>query len=116
MKLRTWLAFILLGLVWGSSFLWIKIAVQEIGPFTLVAYRLLFGALGLLVYVAIQRPALPADRRMWLAMALLGLTNTAVPFVLISWGEQFIELGDRLDPEQHCAAVHHADRPPFSAG
>lgn len=93
MKLRTWLAFILLGLVWGSSFFWIKIAVQEIGPFTLVAYRLLFGALGLLVYVAIQRPALPADRRMWLAMALLGLTNTAVPFVLISWGEQFIDSG-----------------------
>jgi drug/metabolite transporter (DMT)-like permease len=93
LKLRAWLAFILLGLVWGSSFFWIKIAVQEIGPFTLVAYRLLFGALGLLGFVAFQRPALPASRRLWLAMALLGLTNTAVPFVLISWGEQYIDSG-----------------------
>jgi len=49
MKLKEWGAFAVLGLVWGSSFLWIKIAVQEIGPFTLVAFRLLFGVVGLLM-------------------------------------------------------------------
>ena len=43
MKLKHWVAYILLGLVWSTSFLWIKIAVQEIGPFTLVAFRVLFG-------------------------------------------------------------------------
>jgi drug/metabolite transporter (DMT)-like permease len=93
LKLRAWLAFLLLGLVWGSSFFWIKIAVQEIGPFTLVAYRLLFGALGLLGFVVFRRPDAPAGRQEWLAMGLLGLTNTAIPFVLISWGEQFIDSG-----------------------
>ncbi|HJW91676.1 MAG TPA: DMT family transporter [Anaerolineales bacterium] len=91
MKLKDWLAFILLGLAWGSSFLWIKIAVQEVGPFTLVAFRLLFGILGLLVVAAYSRPAWPKTRRLWLALALLGMTNTALPFVLISWGEIHID-------------------------
>ena len=91
MKPKDWLAFSLLGLAWGSSFLWIKVAVQEIGPFTLVAFRLLFGILGLLAVVAYSRPAWPANRRLWLALAVLGITNTALPFVLISWGEIYID-------------------------
>lgn len=91
MKLREWGAFGLLGLVWGSSFLWIKIAVQEIGPFTLVAFRLLFGVLGLLVVAAIRRPTFPREARTWRVLLFLGLINTALPFVLISWGEQYID-------------------------
>lgn len=91
MKMKEWGAFGLLGLVWGSSFLWIKIAVQDTGPITLVAFRLLFGALGLLAVAAVKRPAFPSDRRIWMALVVLGITNTALPFVLISWGEQFID-------------------------
>lgn len=91
MKLKDWLAFLALGLAWGSSFLWIKIAVQEIGPFTLVALRLLFGVIGLLAVVAYNRPRWPAARRLWWVLIVLGLTNTAVPFVLISWGELYID-------------------------
>lgn len=91
MKPRDWMAFVLLGLAWGSSFLWIKLAVQEVGPFTLVAFRLLFGVAGLLAVVAYSRPAWPRDLRQWLILAILGLTNTAVPFVLISWGEIHID-------------------------
>ena len=49
MPMRSWGAFLLLGLVWGSSFLWIKLALTELGPFTLVAFRLLFGALGMAI-------------------------------------------------------------------
>jgi drug/metabolite transporter (DMT)-like permease len=84
---KDWAAFWLLGLIWGSSFLWIRIAVQEIGPFMLVALRVLIGVLGLAVVAAIMRPALPRSPRIYLAMAVLGLFNTALPFVLISWGE-----------------------------
>lgn len=91
MKLKDWLAFLALGLAWGSSFLWIKIAIQEIGPFTLVALRLLFGVVGLLAVVAYSRPRWPGARRLWWVLVVLGLTNTAVPFVLISWGELFID-------------------------
>lgn len=91
MKLREWGAFGLLGLVWGSSFLWIKIAVQEVGPFVLVAFRLLFGLAGLVVVVLARRPRLPVERRVWLMLGILGLTNTFLPFSLISWGEQYID-------------------------
>ncbi len=84
---KEWAAFWLLGLIWGSSFLWIRIAVQEVGPFMLVAMRVLIGVLGLVIVAAITRPALPRSPRIYLAMAVLGLFNTALPFVLISWGE-----------------------------
>ncbi len=93
MKTKDWLAFILLGTVWGSSFLWIKIAVQEIGPILLVALRLLFGILALLVVAAYNRPQWPRRRRVWINLALLGLINNALPYALISWGEQYIDSG-----------------------
>ena len=48
LKLRDWTIFAALGLTWGSSFLWIKIAVQETAPLTVVGLRLLFGWLGML--------------------------------------------------------------------
>ena len=70
MKIKEWSAFALLGLVWGSSFLWIKIAVQDIGPFTLVAFRLLFGLAGLLVVMRLQKARFPRDRRPY---AVLGV-------------------------------------------
>ena len=91
MKGRDWAAFWTLGLIWGSSFLWIKIAVQDVGPFALVGWRLLIGVLGLGVVLLVRRPSLPRDRRLLATLALLGITNTALPFVLISWGEQSID-------------------------
>lgn len=93
MKLKEWSAFALLGLVWGSSFLWIKIAVQEIGPFTLVAFRLLFGAIGLLVVMRLQKQSFPRDRPTLLAFLFMGTFQAALPFTLISWGETRIDSG-----------------------
>ena len=93
MKTKDWLAFIALGTIWGSSFLWIKIAVQEIGPFLLVAFRLLFGMLGLLVVALSTRTEMPRGRRILLILTLIGFTNNAIPYVLISWGEQYIDSG-----------------------
>ncbi len=91
MKPKDWGAFALLGCIWGSSFLWIKIAVRDVDPFTLVGWRLLFGLMGMIVVVGLSRPAFPRDRRTWIFMAILGITNTALPFVLISWGEKTID-------------------------
>ena len=93
MKLKEWGAFSLLGLIWGSSFLWIKIAVSEIGPFTLVAFRLLFGLAGLLVIMRLQKQSFPRNRRVLLAYLFMGAFNTALPFTLISWGETRIDSG-----------------------
>lgn len=91
MKPKHWLIFILLGAIWSSSFMWIKIAVQEIGPITLVAFRALFGLLFGVVVIFIQRVRWPRDFRTWFPLLVLGLTNVAIPFFLISWGEKSID-------------------------
>ena len=91
MKPKHWLVFILLGAIWSSSFMWIKIAVQEIGPITLVAFRALFGLLFGLVVIFIQRASWPRALKEWTPLLVLGITNIAIPFFLISWGEQSID-------------------------
>jgi drug/metabolite transporter (DMT)-like permease len=88
---RQWVLFWALGLIWGSSFLWIKIGVRELDPFTLVGWRLLFGTWGMVTVVLWQRPRFPRETSIWLALALLGIVNTALPFVLITWGEKSID-------------------------
>lgn len=88
--MKQWLVFGLLGVVWGSSFLWIKIAVAETGPFTLVTFRLLFGLLGLALIMLARKQGLRMSKRTLAAFAFMGVFNTAVPFVLITWGEQYI--------------------------
>lgn len=86
-----WSLFLLLGAAWGSSFMWIKIAVQDVGPFALVGWRLLFGSLGMAVVLRLRGTALPRGWSTWRDLAALGLINTALPFVLISWGEQTVD-------------------------
>lgn len=93
MKLKHWIAFLALVLLWGSSFLWIRIALDEVSPVTLVAFRLFFGAVGLLAAYLIMRPPLPTDTKIIWLIVLLGLINNAIPFLLISWGQQFIDSG-----------------------
>jgi drug/metabolite transporter (DMT)-like permease len=91
MKPKHWFAFILLGVVWSASFLWIKIAVQEVGPFLLVGFRVVFGALTGILATILLRTAWPRDRLTWITYTILGVTSVAIPFVLISWGEQTID-------------------------
>lgn len=86
-------ALVLLGLIWGSSFLWIKIAIGEIPPATLVAWRMTLGAAGMLAFLLAVGRRLPISRAALANLALLGLINTALPIFLISWGEQFIDSG-----------------------
>ena len=71
--------------------MWIKIAVQEVGPITLVAFRVLFGLLFGIVVIFIQHAQMPRSFKEWSPLLLLGITNVAIPFFLISWGEQSID-------------------------
>lgn len=91
MRLKHWIVFVLLGLIWSSSFLWIKIGVQEIGPMALVAFRMLFGALTALSIAAFMKVKWPRDPRTWGIFAILGPTSLAIPIFFISWGEQTID-------------------------
>ncbi|HEU5041580.1 MAG TPA: EamA family transporter [Gemmatimonadales bacterium] len=85
--------FLLLGLIWGSSFLWIKIALQEIGPATLVALRMSLGAIGFMLFLPFIGERLPRRWRELLPLAVLGLINTGLPIFLISWGELHVDSG-----------------------
>lgn len=91
MKTKHWIAFISLGLIWSSSFLWIKIGVQEIGPMALVAFRALFGLLAAGSIAVYQKVAWPRDWKTWGVYAILGPTSIAIPIFFISWGEQTID-------------------------
>ncbi|HUG34510.1 MAG TPA: EamA family transporter [Anaerolineales bacterium] len=91
MKLKHWIVFILLGLIWSTSFLWIKIGVQEIGPMALVSFRMLFGALTAVAIAAYQKVKWPRDWKTWGTFAILGPTSLAIPIFFISWGEQTID-------------------------
>ena len=79
-------ALILLGGLWGASFLFIRVAVPALGPFALVEMRVALAVLALLVYgLAIGR--LPRLRAHWREFLVLGAVNSAVPFSLISFAE-----------------------------
>ena len=91
MRFQHWIVFFLLGLIWSTSFLWIKIGVREIGPLSLVAFRMLFGALTALAIALYQKVTWPRDLKTWGTFAILGPTSLAIPIFLISWGEQTID-------------------------
>jgi len=84
---------LILGAIWGTSFLFIKIVVTEIGPMTLVAGRLGLAALLMWSILWFRKVPLPKSRHIWTTYAVIGLMNGALPFSLISWGEQYIPSG-----------------------
>ena len=87
-----WLLFILLGFLWGSSYLFIKIGVDAgLQPFTLVSLRLLIGLALLAAVVSIAREALPRDPKTYGHLAVMGLFSVALPFMLITWAEQSVD-------------------------
>ena len=99
-----------LALIWGSSFMFIKVAVREVEPSTLILGRLGLAALTLAVVV----PALAGGRSVardlrahWRPLVVVGLLNTAIPFWLLSWGETRIDSG--------LASIIQASVPIFNA-
>src|SRR6476620_8159677 len=86
-----WLVFFALGFMWGSSYLFIKLAVDDFGTFTLVALRLVVGAILLWTVVRIAKQPLPRDRRTYGHLLVMAIINITIPFLLITWAEQSVE-------------------------
>jgi drug/metabolite transporter (DMT)-like permease len=86
-----WAIFAALGLFWGSSYLFIKIGVETLSPFTLIAGRLAVGATLLAVVLAASSQRLPRNRRTYGHLAVMAVLNIVIPFSLITWGEQSID-------------------------
>jgi drug/metabolite transporter (DMT)-like permease len=76
----------LLGAIWGGSFLFMRIASADFGPFALVEIRLALGALILLPFL--WRARSQFTPRLWLHLAWISAINSAIPFVLFAWGAE----------------------------
>ena len=83
----------LLALIWGSSFLLIKFALEGVTPPQLVLGRLIAGAVVLLVIVKVTGGALPRERAVWGHLALMSVVANIIPFFLFAWGEQRVTSG-----------------------
>lgn len=83
---RTPLELLALGAIWGSSFLFMRIAANPFGPFALVEVRLALGALVLLPFLWRERAHFRAG--MWPRLAMIGAINSAIPFLLFAWAAQ----------------------------
>jgi drug/metabolite transporter (DMT)-like permease len=77
---------LLLGAIWGASFLFMRVAANDFGPFALVEVRLALGALVLLPFLWQARSQFSG--RLWLRLAGISLINSAIPFALFAWGAQ----------------------------
>jgi drug/metabolite transporter (DMT)-like permease len=86
-----WLIFLALGFMWGSSYLFIKLAVDDFGTFTLVALRLAVGAALLWIAVKLARQELPREPRIYGHLVVMAVVNIVIPFVLITWAEQSVD-------------------------
>jgi drug/metabolite transporter (DMT)-like permease len=99
-----------LSAIWGSSFMFIKVGIEELEPSTLVAGRLVLAALTLVVIVALRTPlgaAFAEIRAHFGAFLFVALLNSVVPFWLLAWGETRIDSG--------LAALLQAGAPLFTA-
>ena len=90
---RAWLDILLLGLIWGASFLAIWFGLEELPVMTLVAHRVVWACLILWAYVFWRGLAVPRGLAIWGAFLVMGLLNNVIPFALMAWGQQFIETG-----------------------
>ncbi len=88
-----WALLLLLSLIWGASFLSIRVALDEIGPLTSVAHRTFWAMLVLWAVIALLRLPVPKDPRLWGAFLIMGLLNNVIPFGLMAWGQLHIETG-----------------------
>jgi drug/metabolite transporter (DMT)-like permease len=90
---RYWLMIATLGLVWGGTFPLIKVTLEGITPFWLAAGRIGFATALLCAVWAWRGFRLFRDEKSWPALLIIGLFSTALPFMLINWGQQHVSAG-----------------------
>ena len=77
--------FVLTGIVWGSSFLFIAVALTGMTPPQVAWSRLVFGATALGIVVLVRRETLPRSLRVWGHLVVLALSFCVVPYLLFAW-------------------------------
>lgn len=90
LNLAVWL---LLCLIWGSTWIFIKLGLDDWPPFTFAAMRFLLASVILWLMVLVRRDSLPRTRRDWMLIAWLGVSSFALNYGLVFWGENRIPSG-----------------------
>lgn len=90
---RAWLELLALGMIWGASFMAIRIALNEVTFLWTVVHRVGWAALILWAVVRLQGIALPRNPGTWGAFLVMGCLNNVIPFSLMAWGQLHIETG-----------------------
>ncbi len=90
-KKQAWIGFWILAIIWGSSFLFIRIGVEQLTTFQVVFIRTGIAAVGLNIVAYMRGKHLPTDWKGIRDLLILGIVNTVFPFILITWGEKSIE-------------------------
>ena len=76
--------------IWGGAFIFIALALEDFGPVSIASWRVSLGAVVLLVIALLIGQRFPRGFREWRKIFFVGCLNSAIPFFLISWGQQFI--------------------------
>jgi drug/metabolite transporter (DMT)-like permease len=87
------LVFIMLGLIWGSTWMFIKIGLEDAPPFLSAGLRFLVASLLLFPYVRLKGLKIPRDRQTLSIMIFTGLFAVSVSYGLVYWSEQYISSG-----------------------
>ncbi|WP_170603784.1 DMT family transporter [Ruegeria arenilitoris] len=88
---RNWGGVIALGLIWGGTFMVVAMALEGYGPLTVATSRTTLGAVTLLIMMWITKRKIPTGgRNLWRSIIVIGILSTALPFMLLSWGQQFV--------------------------
>jgi len=82
-----------LAAIWGSGFLFIKVALVGLSPFQVVFGRLLAGSLAMLALTVVSRHALPRDRRTWAHLGVMAVITNIAPYFLFAWAELRVSSG-----------------------
>ncbi len=90
---RDYVLLVVLAAIWGSSFLFIKVAVADIPAVTVAAVRIGVAAVILWLAARMAGQSMPRDTGAWIAIVFAAIIGNAVPFVLIGWGEEQIDSG-----------------------
>lgn len=90
---RDWLLLALLSIVWGGSYFFAKVAVEDVGPITVVFGRVVLAAAILAVAMRFRGMPFPRGRAAWEPFVVMGAINSALPYTLIFWGETRISSG-----------------------
>lgn len=91
--LSHYLYLLFLSLVWGCSFLFLKIIAPTVPPMTIAAARITIGALIILFYLFLIGGNLPVHKSIWIKGTVIGIIGTGIPFTLISWAMLYINSG-----------------------